>query len=164
VAVLPALMTVVLGVHLWLVQWHGMSVPPSLEGKQLKARKFVPGFLLHDAMGWLVALGVLAALAALFPWELGQKADPFAPAPAGIRPEWYFLFMFQTLKFIPAKIGSIDGDVVGVLGFGTIAILWLLVPFLDRRSAKGQNSPVFTAIGVVALIYIIGMTVYGYIA
>ncbi len=43
-------------------------------------------------MAWYMALGVLAALAALFPWELGIKADPFGPAPAGIKPEWYFMF------------------------------------------------------------------------
>ena len=56
-----------------------------------------------------------ASLAALFPWELGVKADPFASAPAGIRPEWYFMFMFQTLKKIPAKVWFTDGEVVGIL-------------------------------------------------
>jgi quinol-cytochrome oxidoreductase complex cytochrome b subunit len=40
---------------------------------------------------WYVVIAVLAALAAFYPWELGTKADPFAPVPAGIRPEWYFL-------------------------------------------------------------------------
>ena len=48
--------------------------------------KFIPNFLLRDAMGWLAALGVLAALSAIFPWELGEKAGPFAAAAAGIRP------------------------------------------------------------------------------
>ena len=67
---------------------------------------FVPHFLLRDMVGWYVALGILAALAALFPWELGQKADPFGSAPEGIKPEWYFLFMFQTLKQLPAHICS----------------------------------------------------------
>ena len=40
----------------------------------------------------------LGALAAIFPWELGEKADPFSSAPIGIRPEWYFLAEFYTLK------------------------------------------------------------------
>ena len=44
---------------------------------------FVPNFLLRDLVGWLSALAVLAALAAYFPAELGRKADPFLPAPAG---------------------------------------------------------------------------------
>jgi hypothetical protein len=47
---------------------------------------FVPHFLLRDMVGWYLALGLLAALAALFPWELGEKANPFASAPEGIKP------------------------------------------------------------------------------
>ena len=74
---------------------------------------FFPNFLLRDMIGWYAALGVLGALAAIFPWELGTKADAFAAAPAGIRPEWYFLFMFQTLKYLPAKILFLDGELLG---------------------------------------------------
>ena len=62
---------------------------------------FVPDFLLRDLFGWAVALAVLASLAAYFPWELGEKADPFAPAFADIKPEWFFMFMFQILKWVP---------------------------------------------------------------
>ena len=58
------------------------------------------------------------ALSAFLPWELGTKADPFASAPAGIRPEWYFLWMFQALKYVPAHHRSAsDGEFV-VLGAG----------------------------------------------
>ena len=83
--------------------------------------RFVPDFLLRDMVGWLVAVGLLAALAAFFPWELGVKADPFAPAPAGIRPEWYFLWMFQALKYLPAEIAGIPGETLGVFFFGGLA-------------------------------------------
>jgi quinol-cytochrome oxidoreductase complex cytochrome b subunit len=117
VAVLPAITTLLLAMHVLLVQKHGMSVPLSLEGQNLKTMKFFPNFLLRDLIGWILAIGALAALAAVFPWELGEKADPFAPAPAGIRPEWHFLFMFQTLKLLPAKILIFDGEVVGILAF-----------------------------------------------
>ncbi|MEW6128569.1 MAG: cytochrome bc complex cytochrome b subunit [Acidobacteriota bacterium] len=162
VAVLPALITAILFIHLLLVQRQGMSVPPSLEGKALKKMKFVPNFLLRDLMGWLIALGALAALSAIFPWELGEKADPFASAPAGIKPEWFFMFMFQTLKFIPAKIGPIDGEVLGVLAFGAGGLFWFLVPFLDRKTAQGKPSRGFTVIGIILLVYIVGMTIIGY--
>jgi cytochrome b6 len=163
VAVLPALVTFILMAHLVFVQRHGMSSPPGIDGKNVKTMKFVPDFLLRDLMGWLVALGALAALAAVFPWELGEKADPFAPAPAGIRPEWFFMFMFQTLKLLPAKIGPIDGDVLGVLAFGVAFLFWVFVPFLDRRAARGERSFTFTVIGIIALLYIVVMTVIGYL-
>ncbi len=165
VAVLPAITTALIGLHLLLVQKQGMSVPPSLEGKPVKTMKFFPNFLLRDLIGWLLAIGALAALAAIFPWELGEKADPFAPAPAGIRPEWYFLFMFQTLKLIPAKIWIFDGEVLGVLFFGLCGLMLFLVPFIDRPGKKSNSkiSKVMTISGILALIFIVGMTIYGYL-
>jgi cytochrome b6 len=164
VAVLPMLFFLFLAFHLLVVQVQGMSVPLSIEkdNKRLKAMPFFPNFLLRDLLGWIVALGILAAIAALFPWELGVKADPFASAPAGIRPEWYFVFMFQTLKYIPAKIGFLDGEVLGVLAFGLVGLLLLLVPFLDRKANTGQPSRAFSVIGILAIIYIIILTVLSY--
>src|SRR3990172_451638 len=129
VAVLPAAATVFIGIHVLLVQLHGMHVPSRYEQSH-RRMKFFPNFLLRDAIGWILAIGVLAALAALLPWELGVKADPFAPSPAGIKPEWYFLFMFQTLKYIPAKILFFDGEVIGILAFMIGGLIWFLIPFL----------------------------------
>jgi quinol-cytochrome oxidoreductase complex cytochrome b subunit len=125
--------------------------------------KFVPNFFLRDLMGWLIALGALAALSAIFPWELGEKADPFASAPAGIKPEWFFMFMFQTLKYLPAKIGALDGEVLGILAFGAGGLFWLLVPFLDRKTAQGKSSRLFTVMGILILLYIVVMTIVGYL-
>jgi quinol-cytochrome oxidoreductase complex cytochrome b subunit len=163
VAVLPATATVVIGLHVMLVQLHGMSVPPGMSGQPLKKMKFVPNFLLRDLIGWILAIGVLAALAALFPWELGEKADAFAPAPAGIKPEWYFLFMFQTLKILPAKIWKFDGEVIGILAFNAVALLLFVVPFVDRSSENRRRRLVLNLLGVVALLYIIVMTIVGYV-
>jgi cytochrome b6 len=119
---------------------------------------FFPNFLLRDMMGWYAALGVLGALAAIFPWELGTKADLFAPAPAGIRPEWYFLYAFQTLKYIPAKVLFLDGELVGLLGFTCAAMVWVAVPFLDRYVGFGRVTRFFTGLGIFALGYIVVMS------
>jgi cytochrome b6 len=163
VAVLPASATVLIALHVLLVQQHGMSVPPSLANQPLKKMKFVPNFLLRDLIGWILAIGVLAALAALFPWELGEKADAFAPAPAGIKPEWYFLFMFQTLKYLPPKIWRFDGEVIGILAFNFIALLLFIVPFVDRSPENMRRKFVFNLIGIVALLFIVVMTIVGYV-
>ncbi len=166
VAVFPLLTVVILGLHLFLVQKQGMSVPPDVErqGGSKRAMPFVPNFLLRDLVGWLVALAVLAALAAYFPAHLGEKADPFAPAPAGIKPEWYFMFMFQTLKYLPAHILGIEGEVVGIIGFGLAGLFLLLIPLLDRRSARGESSRLFTWVGIVMIVYIVVLTYLGYTA
>ncbi len=163
VAVLPATATVLIAVHVLLVQLHGMSVPPGLAGQPVKKMKFVPNFLLRDLIGWILAIGVLAALAALFPWELGEKADAFAPAPAGIKPEWYFLFMFQTLKYLPAKIWRFDGEVIGIMAFNFVALLLFVVPFVDRPPEDKRRRLVFNLIGIVALLYIVVLTIVGYV-
>jgi quinol-cytochrome oxidoreductase complex cytochrome b subunit len=164
VAILPAITTAVLAIHLILVQVKGMSVPPEMEkAPGQRSMKFFPNFAMRDLFGWILALGVLAAIAALFPWELGEKADPFAPAYADIRPEWYFVFMFQTLKLVPGgEFLGIEYEAIPILLFGLGGLLMMLVPFLDRGVNKNGKSPGFTVAGLGALLFIIGMTVWGY--
>jgi cytochrome b6 len=123
---------------------------------------FFPNFFLRDLVGWLSALAILASLAAYWPAELGQRADPFAPAPVGIKPEWYFMFMFQTLKYLPSVILGIEGEVIGVVGFGVGGLFLLLVPFLDRRTARGEPSRLFTGIGIAVMLFMLVLTYLGY--
>lgn len=169
VALLPGITTLLIALHLLLVQKFGISVPPALEAEwraqpaERREMKFFPNFFLRELMAWYIALGVLGALAALAPWELGTKADAFAPAPAGIRPEWYFMFMFQTLKLIPAKVGFVDGEALGILTFGAAAAVWLVLPFLEREGSRRARQWIFGA-GIFALAYMTAMTVYGYVA
>jgi len=169
VALLPGLTTLLLLGHIALVQYFGMSVPPGVEARrkafpgEAREMKFFPNFFLRELMAWYIALGALGALAAILPWELGAKADPFAPAPAGIRPEWYFMFMFQTLKKIPAKLWFADGEVVGILVFGLAGLVWLLLPFFDQAAGKRGRKLILGA-GIFALSYIVAMTIYGYMS
>jgi len=165
VALLPAITTVILVVHLALVQVKGMSVPKACdeEATRRPPMKFFPHFALRDLSGWIFALGVLAALAALFPWELGEKADLFAPAYENIRPEWYFVFMFQTLKLVPGgEIMGLEYEAIPILLFGALGALLLLVPFLDRRASRDGKSVGWSLAGVAALIFVVAMTCWGY--
>ncbi len=164
VAILPALAAVLLAFHLVQVQIQGMSVPPGVDTAKEPGRsmKFFPDFALRDLFGWILALGVVTALAALFPWELGEKADPFAPAYADIRPEWYFVFMFQTLKLVPGgAIAGIEYEAIAILSFGLGGALLLLVPFLDR-SRGGRGGWMVDVLGVAVLAYMVAMTAWGY--
>ncbi len=159
-----SLTTLLLSLHLFLVQKHGMSVPPAVErmGGLKRAMPFFPNFFLRDLVGWLSALVILASLAAYLPAELGQKADPFAPAPVGIKPEWYFMFMFQTLKYLPSIILGIEGEVIGVVGFAVGGLFLLLIPFLDQRTARGEPSRLFTGICIAVILYMLVLTYLGY--
>jgi cytochrome b6 len=173
VAILPGLFTIILTAHLVFIQRQGMSEPLDWANKpdsEKKYMKFFPNFLLRDLLVWLIVLNILAVLAVFFPdgigvvhWPLGTKADLFAPPPPVIRPEWYFMFAFQALKFLPAHILFIEGEVFGIMFFTVGGIIWALVPFLDRKSAAGQRAKLFTLFGILVLLFIIVMTVLGYI-
>jgi quinol-cytochrome oxidoreductase complex cytochrome b subunit len=163
VAILPAAFTALLLVHLFLIQRQGMSESIGDEPRRGRGLPFYPGFLIRDAILWLGVLGVLLVLCTFLPWELGVRADPFASAPAGIRPEWYFAYVSQSLKYLPAKIAGIDGEVVGICAFLTGAGFLALAPFLDRRAARGQPSPIFSLIGAAIVIYMLVMLTLAYV-
>ena len=71
--------------------------------------------------------------------------------------------MFQTLKLIPAKIGPLDGELVGILVFGAAGAIWTLLPFLEREG-KGRSQRWILGAGIFALAYMASMTIYGYLA
>jgi cytochrome b6 len=169
VAILPAMATAMVAGHLLLVQRQGMSVPLSVEknlkpGEKLPQMPFFPNYVMRDVLAWYVLLAILAALAAFYPWELGNKADPFAVVPPGIRPEWYFLAVFYTLKLIPSHVLGVEGEQLGVIAFGIVAMVLVVVPFLDRKALRGERSPMFTVLAVLGLVYLVTFTIIGHYA
>ena len=158
VAVLPAVASTLVALHLLLVQRHGMSVPPSVERRTqtdpsaVRPMPFIPHFLLRDLFAWTIVLALLAGLSTFYPWELGTKADPFAPAPAGIRPEWYFLWAFETLKHVPSTIGGVSGELIAVLVMGGGAVAAILLPFLVGHSGRARRATVWAGAGVLGFI------------
>ncbi len=165
VALLPGIFTAVLSFHLLMIQRQGMHEPYAWENDssiEKKTMPFFPNFVMRDLLVWLIVLNILAVLAVFFPWELGKKADAFAPAPAGIKPEWYFMFAFQTLKFIPAHVLGLDGEMVGILVFMVAGLLWCTVPLWDRTSVIGLKRRQMNYIGIFIVAFIIIMTILGY--
>jgi cytochrome b6 len=162
VAILPAIATALVGLHLLLIQRHGMSVPPSVERRAaedpaaIRQIPFLPHFILRDLFAWTIVLALLAGLSTFYPWELGTKADPFASAPAGIRPEWYFLWAFQTLKYVPATVAGINGELLAAAAMGAGAAAAILLPFLAGRTPRARR--LIVQVGIVALAYMAIMT------
>ncbi len=166
VAILPAIFSFFLALHLLFVQRQGMHEPDEFrnlpEGKK-KYIPFFPDFALKDLLLWVVVFNILIFLALYFPWEIGNKADAFAPAPKGIRPEWYFMFMFQSLKFLPAHILFLEGELVGVLFFGAVGLVWMLIPYTKVKHRSGWKFQPLTLVGICIVIFIIVMTILGYL-
>ncbi len=136
VVILPMTIGLVIAVHLALVVYHGSSVPPSAQrdraaGRAFPSVRFWPDFVLRDLRALVLVGGALAAVAFLYPPVVGVRADPLAPTPEGIQPEWYFLSVFKVLKLMPATVLGLDGLQVGVVFFAALALLLSAIPLLD---------------------------------
>ncbi len=149
VVILPLITFGIIGVHLALHsdsghgEAHGRTRRPTAPGL-----KFFPDFMLRDGLLWLCCLIVLAALVYSLPygpgvpgieWELGKKANPLAPAYPGIKPEWYFLWIYQLLKEFPPHLFGMEGPQAALIVVTVLMGTWALVPFLDRRARAGED-------------------------
>ena len=130
--------------HIHLVRKHGVT--PSPRGIGQPKKKFYPGQAFKDLMAFFAVFLLLFVLAATVDVPLEGLADPsdstYVP-----RPEWYFLFLFQMLKFFEGR-----WEAVGAVILPTLAVLALLaVPFLDRAKVKRiqQRTAAFAVVGVV---------------
>jgi quinol-cytochrome oxidoreductase complex cytochrome b subunit len=77
----------------------------------------------------LIFAGVMF-LATLMPMPMGEPADALK-TPPGIKPEWYFLSVYQILKYVPKNVGI-------VFSFLVFPPWLMLFPFTYRWYAKGQ--------------------------
>jgi len=122
---LPLLTVLLIAAHLFLVRRHGVTPVP--EDANLPKKKFYPHQVFKDTVAMFVYTMALALLANFAKVGLGALADPtdtsYIP-----RPEWYFLFLFQLLKFFEGPL-----EIVGAIILPTIGMMALfLTPFLDR--------------------------------
>lgn len=166
VVILPLGIVAIVSLHLLFIQRQGMALPVG-HTKMFRGMKFFPDFMMRDLLLWLIALIVLVTLAVFLPygpgipgveWELGRKADPLAPAYPGIKPEWYFLWVYQLLKEFPPHILGMEGSQAALLVVTVLMTIWALIPWLDRRAARNQDSPVFGDLGVAAIIFLSFLT------
>lgn len=143
--VLPGLLIAFLALHIYVFRRHGITAPDPIHRPDTT---FWPDQVLKDAVA---CLGVLCVVLTLVLWhgagphggaELGAPADPSQPYSAA-RPEWYFLFLFQFLKYFPGDPDSVFGkflhslpgepELYGAVVFpGMIFTVLVLMPILGR--------------------------------
>lgn len=125
VIVLPAILAALVALHLYLMRRHGISGNPD------KNFPFYPLQASRDLVVILIVIGALVAIA----WRGAPALEPVAnPADAGYvpRPEWYFLGLFELLKYFPGRL-----EVIGALVLPGLALLLLaLLPWIDRGPSR----------------------------
>jgi quinol-cytochrome oxidoreductase complex cytochrome b subunit len=170
VGVLPLALLAVIVIHVILVQLHGMSVPISVlkkaeaEKREIPGKPMFPHFLWHDAVNCLLLFGGLVTLAMLIPSELGPEIDLLKPAPEGVKPDWFFLWVYQILKWMPTYVLSIEGEVAGIVGLIGAAMVIVFAPFIDRRAQRNERSPLFTTLGWAAVLVFVLCSIIGYLS
>ncbi len=136
---------------------------PEKNKQEKQLLPFWPHYLLSEFIAWYVMLAVLIALASLIPADLQARADPFR-TPPDVKPEWYFLFLYQLLKDA-AFLNAINAELPKLAGItlpGIGLVLLFFLPFLDRSKKRpARERPVMLAVVVIILLVIIFLTVRG---
>lgn len=161
ICILPLCIFLILAVHIYLIQKHGISRPLKMEREKIKLNTlpFWPNFVFREMVVWVVLLGILLTIAVFIPPSLGKQADLMAPAPDGIKPEWYFLFLFQTLKIFPAKILFISGETLAVFLILIAVVFLFFLPLIDNRP-EDKKGKIITWSAYVLIIYAVFMSVW----
>jgi ubiquinol-cytochrome c reductase cytochrome b subunit len=156
VFMIPALIFAFVAIHVYLFRRAGAAGPIQGDAEKLKrtAEPFYPRQVLFDVVFALLIIAGLGLLAHYAPTELGPKANP-ADTQYVPRPEWYYIPVFQWLKYWKGVLA-----VMGILVIpGFIALLFVALPFLDRRPERRPwKRPV--AVTIYAVIFI-GLGVLG---
>jgi len=151
VGVLPATLALLVVGHVALFRKHGATPPQSADLTQVEP--FFPGQLARDVIFAALVLFVMGFLtASTHGAHLDAPADPSADYPP--RPEWYFLFLFQLLKYLPGSL-----ELLGTVIMPGVAGLFLFaLPFLDRGESRAVSgrlpwlAPIFLGgVGIVLL-------------
>ncbi len=139
------------------MSWHEAYRKRYQELKE-KGVPFFPDIVLKDALAACVVLAALFYLAASRPPRLEDLADP-TDSSYNPRPEWYFLFLFQALKFFPGHLEAVAAIILPGLFVGAL----LLLPLFDRGPERHPlDRPLGTSLGIACLLAYAGLTWAGF--
>jgi quinol-cytochrome oxidoreductase complex cytochrome b subunit len=159
---LPATLVLFVALKIYMFEVHGPSYIPAYgKAKKSKIWPWFPKIFLYATKLIALFIAIMFVLSALFPLVLPPAYNPETVSAYVVRPDWYFLAVYQVLKFaffesthIPYAIGTI----------GLFFIVLILLPFYDRSSRRNPGSrPVFVTAGFIALAEFISLTIWGYL-
>ena len=158
ILVLPGAFLTLALAHMALMRRNKLA--PPLKRKTDEPEKSVAFYPTHLAIEAGIALVMIIGLiwaANLFPAPLDLRADvtdsSFVP-----RPDWYFLFYFQLLKYFPGDLEAVATVLIPLFFFGSMVLL----PFIDRgEERRPWKKPITSGAFVVYAVGIIILTILG---
>jgi ubiquinol-cytochrome c reductase cytochrome b subunit len=161
---MPAVLVLLVAMHLAIFRWNGPAGPPVDEAPKLKPGRFWPDQMFMDTVVSFAIFVIIVALAAFSPVPLDDKADPnnvaFVPYPA-----WYFLALYASLDVagtLPATIVPIATLVATIVGPTILIVLLIVLPFIDRNpSRRLSRRPWVLGVTAIVMLGAIGLSYIG---
>ncbi len=97
----------------------------------------------------LFLLGVCLPFESLFAYPLFEPFNPTGSTPDGIKPEWYFFWVYYPLELLPFWVVLVAQ---GVLGGVRVGAPWLF---------KDTNRRTLRLLAALAGLYLVVMTLFG---
>ncbi len=123
---------------------------------------FFPNYIILEVIVSYIVLAVIIVLATVLPAGLEEKADPFL-TPEHIKPEWYFLWIYQFVKLPSLVLGSgLLAELAGIFIPAVGIALLILVPFLDRNPERRPlRRKVAMAIALLVVVIMVALSIWG---
>ncbi len=159
IVVLPAALLLLLVLKMYMFEAHGAAEPVSGPTESREVSWFPTVYLYFGILG-CAFVAVIIAAAALFPLSLAPEFSPQAASVNVPQPEWYFLWIYQVLKF-----ASFEGSgIYYALGAVTVLVAVItLLPFIDRGQQRHPAArPIYTTLGFMLAAELVTLTVWGF--
>ena len=154
----PAIIILLVVVHLIIFRHNGSAGPPVDDVPRLKPGRFWPNQLFMDTIASFIVFAVIVALSIISPAPLDAKADPnndqFVPSPA-----WYFMALYYLLELLPGQMGQFIGTIL----LPTVALVFvLLLPWLDRNPSRSiARRPIAMVVIAACVLLASGLSIAG---
>ncbi len=169
IVVLPAALLGLLLVKMWMFESHGAAEPVT-GTKPSKDVPIFPNIVLYIGMIGSAFVALLLMAAVLFPIHLAPEFSPLAASTNVAQPEWYFLWMYQILKFTAAEGATcipyycIENIKLALGAVSILAVVLILLPFIDRsRKRDPAARPLYITLGIILAAEIAVLTYWGYV-
>ncbi len=145
VGILPAILFLFIALHLLVIfrAKHAGSYNPTTN-----VEDFYPKQFFKNCCFALLIFIILSSLSYISPAHLEVEANP-SDSNYIARPEWYFLFIFQLLKYFPGHLGFIPKVVLP----GLLFIVVFLLPFLDKSPERNPLKRPFATLAISILLF-----------
>jgi len=159
---IPFTLFILIVLKIYMYEIHGHATPAS--GIKEGQERAVPFF--WDATWYMLMIGaafvaVVVVVSSIFPLSLPPEYSPQAAAQAVVQPDWYFLWLYQVLKF---QFFAGPNEPLAISLITLFFIILAIIPFIDRKKERDpMKRPWYVTLGAIMVAEIVVLTVWGYL-